>query len=274
MSDPVLITREGRVLRLVLNAPETRNQLTFAMCRTLVAALQDADRDPQVGVILIAANGPIFCTGMDPKELYRPEAIELGWIHDELFTAGSRLTTPIVCRVQGASTGAGIGLLCNAHLVIAAQGTTFGLTEVRHANWPFMIFRSLSLALGERRALELALTGRMFGTNEALQYNLIHAVSHPIELDDRVQAAVQLIANACPEVIRRGLDFVHQTRNLTWKEGGLLAQQVRTAWFAHPDFKEGLSYALDHRKPHWSNPETEQTQEAEDSPAKPEEKLP
>ena len=52
------------------------------------------------------------------------------------------------------------------------------------------------------------------------------------------------------------------------------AQQVRTAWFAHPDFKEGLSYALDHRKPHWSNPETEQTQEAEDSPAKPEEKLP
>lgn len=251
MPDPILSQREGRILTLLLNAPETRNQLTFAMCRELVAALQDADRDPDVGAILISATGSIFCTGMDPRELSRPEAAELGWIHEELFTMGSKITTPVVCQVQGAATGAGIGLLCNAHVVIASQGTTFGLTEVRHANWPFMIFRSLSMALGERRALELALTGRMFGTNEALQYNLIHAVTPPIELEDRVQATLQLLAAASPEVIRRGLDFVHQTRGKQWQEAGVLAQQIRTAWFAHADFLEGQAAAAANRKPQW-----------------------
>ncbi len=251
MSEAILNTRTGRIQRLVLNAPESRNQLTFAMCRELVAALQDADRDAAVGVILISASGPIFCTGMNPRELCRPEALELGWIHEELFTVGSKITTPIVCQVQGAATGAGIGLLCNAHVVIAAQGTTFGLTEVRHANWPFMIFRSLTLAMGERRAMELALTGRMFGTNEALQYNLVHAVSPPIELEDRVEATLQLLAGASPELVRRGMDFVNQAREKNWTEAGLLAQQIRTAWFAHEDFLEGQAAAAEGRKPAW-----------------------
>ncbi len=251
MNDPILNTRTGRIQRLLLNTPESRNQLTFAMCRTLVGALQDADRDPEVSVIHLAAKGPVFCTGMDPRELSRPEAPELGWIHEELFTVGSKITTPIVCEVQGMVSGAGIGLLCNAHIVIAAQGCTFGLTEVRHANWPFMIFRSLTLAMGERRALDLALTGRMFGTNEALQYNLIHAVSIPIELEDRVEGTLQLLASASPEAVRRGMDFVHQSRGKTWTEGGLLAQQIRTAWFAHADFLEGQAALAENRKPQW-----------------------
>jgi len=114
-----------------------------------------------------------------------------------------------------------------------------------------MIFRSLALALGERRALELALTGRMFGANEALQYGLIHAVSIPIELEDRVQSILQVLTGASPEVLRRSLDFVHQTRDVGWKEAGLLAQQVRTGWFAHPDFLEGQAAAAENRKPKW-----------------------
>lgn len=248
MTEAILSSRNGRVQELVLNAPETRNQLTFAMCRALVAALQDADKDPDVGVVLLSATGPIFCTGMDPRELCRPEATELGWIHEDLFTVGSKITTPIVCKVQGAVTGAGIGLLCNAHIVIASQGTSFGLTEVRYSNWPFMIFRSLSLAMGERRAMELALTGRMFGTNEALQYNLIHAVSPPFELDDRVDATVNGLASASSDLIRRALDFVHQSRQMNWTDAGLLAQQVRTAWFSHPDFLEGQSMASEQRR--------------------------
>ncbi|MCU0226308.1 MAG: enoyl-CoA hydratase/isomerase family protein [Bryobacterales bacterium] len=251
MSEPILNSRTGRIQRLTLNSPDTRNQLTFAMCRTLVGALQDADGDPDVGVIHLAANGPIFCAGMDPRELSRPEAAELGWIHEELFTVGSKITTPILCEVQGMVAGAGVGLLCNSHLVIAAQGSSFGLTEIRGANWPFMIFRSLTLAMGERRALELALTGRMFGTNEALQYGLIHAVSIPVELEDRVEGTLQLLANASPDAIRRGLDFVHQTRGKSWTEAGLLAQQIRTGWFAHPDFLEGQAAIAENRKPHW-----------------------
>jgi len=251
MDGTVLKQREGRVQHLILNQPEKRNVMTFAMCRELVASLQDAERDESVGAILISANGPVFCSGMDPNEFDRPEAPELGWIHEELFTAGSKLTKPLICQVHGAALAAGVGLLCNAHVVIASQGTTFGLTEIRSGNWPFMIFRSLSLALGERRAFELALTGRTFGTNEALQYGLVHSVAPPFELEDRAQATAQQLASFSPELVRRSLDFVHRSRKLEWEEAGLLAQEIRTSWFVHEDFAEGLAAAAENRKPVW-----------------------
>lgn len=249
---PTLIqNRDGRVLKLTLNATESHNRLTFAMCRELVAALQDADRDASVGAVLLKGAGAAFCTGMDPQELLRDGAVEAGWIHEELFTLGSKLMTPLVCQVQGAAHGAGVALLCNAHVAIAAQGTTFGLTEIRMGNWPFMTFRSLAAAVGERRATELSLTGRIFGTNEALQYNLIHAVTPPFELEERAEATAKLLAESSPELIRRGLDFTGRTRGMGWSESGTLAQQMRSEWFEHPDFAEGITAMSEHRKPEW-----------------------
>lgn len=247
----VLRQQDGRVLHLTLHAPETRNRLTFAMCRELVAALQDAERDPSVGAVLLKGAGAAFCTGMDPQELLRDGAVEAGWIHEELFTIGRRLSTPVVVQVHGTAQGAGVGLLCNAHVVIAAQGTTFGLPEVRIANWPFMIFRSLAATTGERRAVELCLTGRIFGTNEALQYGLVHAVTPPFEVEDRAESMAKLLAESSPEVIRRGLDFVARTQGMAWPEAGALAQQIRTEWFRHPDFAEGIAAAMEQRKPEW-----------------------
>lgn len=250
-SPGIIQKRYGRVLELTLNAPETQNRLTFAMCRELVAALHEADRDPSAGAVLLKGAGPAFCTGMDPKEMLREGAAETGWIHEELFTIGAKLTTPVVCQVQGAAHGAGAGLLCNAHVVLAAQGTTFGLTEIRMGNWPFMTFRSLAAAVGERRATELSLTGRVFGTNEALQYNLIHAVTPPFELEERAEATARQLAGASPELIRRGLDFVGRTRGMSWEDAGALAQQIRSEWFSHPDFIEGATALTERRKPDW-----------------------
>ncbi len=244
-------SRNGRVLVLTLNAPATHNRLTFAMCRELVGALQDADRDHSVSAVLLKGAGAAFCTGTDPEELLREGAVETASIHEELFTLGSRLTTPVVCQVHGAAHGAGVGLLCQAHVVLAAQGTTFGLTEIRMGNWPFMTFRSLSAAVGERRAVELSLTGRVFGTNEALQYNLIHAVTPPFELEERAEATAGLLAESSAELIRRGLDFAARTRGMAWSEAGALAQQIRSEWFEHPDFAEGASAAAERRKPDW-----------------------
>lgn len=249
---PTLVqSRNGRVLALTLNAPDSHNRLTFAMCRELVGALQDADRDGSVGAVLLKGAGAAFCIGTDPRELLGDGAVEAASIHEELFTLGSKLTTPMVCQVHGAAHGAGVGLLCNAHVVLAAQGTTFGLTEIRMGNWPFMTFRSLTAAVGERRAIELSLTGRIFGTNEALQYNLIHAVTPPFELEERAEATARLLAESSAELIRRGLDFAGRTRDMPWDEAGILAQQIRSEWFSHPDFAEGAAAAAERRKPEW-----------------------
>ena len=63
------IHQRGRVLRLALNRPEKRNALNAAMCLELVRVIEDADRDPAVGAIVLAGNGKAFCAGMDLSEI-------------------------------------------------------------------------------------------------------------------------------------------------------------------------------------------------------------
>ena len=106
---------------------------------------------------------------------------------------------PIVCAVQGPALGGGIGLICNAHVAVAAHGSSFGLTEIRIGMWPFVIYRSVALALGERRALELSLMGRIFNVPEAVQWGLIHEAVPAFELDDRVTAIAMHLAQSSPQ---------------------------------------------------------------------------
>ncbi|MGH9721840.1 MAG: enoyl-CoA hydratase/isomerase family protein, partial [Bryobacteraceae bacterium] len=74
------------VRRLVLNRPEKRNALSFALCREIVLAVEEAWHDETVGAILLSANGPAFCAGMDLAEMFTPEAETLSHIHEQLFT--------------------------------------------------------------------------------------------------------------------------------------------------------------------------------------------
>ena len=83
-------------------------------------------------------------------------------LHEQLFTIGVRLEKPMVAAVHGAALGGGTGLVANCHVVVALRDAAFGLTEIRLGLWPFLVFRAVAAALGERRAMELALTGRVF----------------------------------------------------------------------------------------------------------------
>jgi enoyl-CoA hydratase/carnithine racemase len=251
MSESLRISRDGRLLRLRLDRPAKRNALDSALCRALAAAFVEADGDRSTGAILLEAEGEVFCAGMDLEEALAPGAAERLAIHEELFTAGVRARKPIVAAVRGPALAGGTGLVANAHVVIAAQGATFGLTEIRIGMWPFVIFRAVAAAVGERRAVELSLTGRIFGTAEALAWGLVHQVVPPIELEDRAVSLARQLANSSAAAIHRGLDFVQQTRGISAAEAGEIARRLRAEQFASPDFAEGVRAFREKRKPDW-----------------------
>ncbi len=252
----LLSSLEGRVLRLTLNRPDKRNALNLALCRAIVTAVEDAWRDERVGAILFCGAGKSFCAGMDLSEMLTPEfatgvASSLSHVHEQMFTLGLRSPKPILAAVQGAALAGGAGLVANAHIVIAADDAQFGLTEIRIALWPFIVFRAVSLALSERRAVELALTGRIFGAGEAAQLGLVHQVVPAAELETRAMETAQDIANSSPQALRSGLLFVAEARGLKWDQGGEIAWQYREELFRGADFAEGIRAFREKRPPKW-----------------------
>jgi enoyl-CoA hydratase/carnithine racemase len=214
-------------------------------------AVQDGERDDTVGAILIDAAGQVFCAGMDLEEAAQPNAAEQTAIHQDLFTIGARANKPMIAAVQGPALGGGLGLMLNAHVVVAAHGTSFGLTEIRLGMWPFVIFRAVVAAIGERRAVELALTGRIFGTPEAQQWGMVHFVTPAFELEDRAAEIADGIAESSAEAVRIGMRFVRESRNLNSTDWVRLAAELRKGTFQSDDFAEGVNAFREKRKPEW-----------------------
>ena len=185
--------QDGRLRRITLAAPETRNFLDERLCADLLEELRTAAADDATGAILMDAEGPVFCSGMDE---------EAGL---ELYRIGDRIAKPVVAAVKGVAVSGGLVLLANAHVVIAAQGSSFGLTDIRDGKWSEPVFRSVATAIGERRALELSLTGRIFSTPDALAWGLVHMAAPAFELEDRASEVAKALANANPEAVRAAL---------------------------------------------------------------------
>jgi enoyl-CoA hydratase/carnithine racemase len=207
--------------------------------------------DPAIGSILIDGAGRVFCSGMDLDEASAETGDSSIAIHERLFSIGRTSRKPIVACVNGPALGGAVGLIAQSQVAVAAQGALFGLTEIRTGIWPFLVYRSVEEAIGARRTLELSLTGRLFSTQEALAWGLIHQVAHAFEVEDRAGAIARDIAKASPEAVRLGLAYVHGSRDKSWDEAGKLAATLREACTAGGDFKEGVAAFHQHREPHW-----------------------
>lgn len=185
--------QDGRLRRITLASPETRNFLDESLCGDLLEELRAAAADDATGAMLIDAEGPVFCSGMDEVA------------GEDLFGIGRRISKPIVAAVKGVAIAGGVALVANAHVVIAAQGTSFGLTDIREGKWSEPIFRAVATAIGDRRTLELGLTGRVFTTPDALAWGLVHMVAPAFELEDRATDIATALANANPDAVRAAL---------------------------------------------------------------------
>jgi enoyl-CoA hydratase/carnithine racemase len=251
MSESLQIKREGRVMHLAMNRPERRNALNVELCSAIASALGQAESDTSVGAILLSGNGKSFCSGMDLDEALTREAGRMNEIHERIFTAGTNLSKPMVAAVHGAALAGGTGLVANCHIVIASEDATFGLTEIRIGLWPFVVFRSMAAAIGERRATEMALSGRIFGADEARQYGLVHQVVDSGSLMPQASQIAATVAQWSPTAVHTGLAFIRESRGLPWGRAGLLARRMRESVLSAPDFAEGVRAFREKRPPKW-----------------------
>lgn len=249
--ETLLASREGRLLRLTLNRPERRNALNMAMCRNLIDVIGDANRDNSIGAILLDSNGSDFCSGMDLMEVLEADPQELIALHRELFTVRGRIRKPMVAMVQGSVLAGGVGLMLNAHVVVADPSARFGLTERRIGFWPYAIFNALAAAVGERKATELSLTARIIEVDEALRIGLVDVVPAVGKLGEEAFGIAQGLADASTEAIEDGLRFVEQTMGMTSEAAGESVVEFRMKAMRSADLREGVQAFREKRRPVW-----------------------
>jgi len=232
-----------------MNRPDKRNALNAELCRALVSTIEDAEQDPAIGAILLTGRGKSFCAGMDLSEIGPGAPDTLGQIHEQLFTLGARLVKPMIAAVHGAALGGGTGLVANCHIALAGPDATFGLTEIRLGLWPFLVFHAVAAAVGERRTMELALTGRILNATEARELGLIQQIHS--DLETRATEVAAQVAGYSPSSIRAGMRFGQQLRGQDWRAAAELARRVRGEVFESADFQEGVRAFLEKRPPKW-----------------------
>jgi enoyl-CoA hydratase/carnithine racemase len=220
------------------------------MCSEIASQIAQADSNPEIGSVLIDANGNVFCAGMDLDET-DSNSPELDAIHEQLFTLGMRSMKPIVISVNGAALGGGLGLVAQGHVVMASEKAAFGLPEIRIGLWPFFIYRAVEAAIGNRRTLQASLTGHLFHPEDALQWGLVYKVCPAAELADRAKVMARELAKSSPVALAAGLEYVARTRNVDGDQAGEIAAALRQRVMDGPDFKEGVAAFKQKREPRW-----------------------
>ncbi len=178
----ILKERTGRVALLTLNNPDKRNAMTYAMVEALTAALQEVDADQEVRAVIIAGAGESFSAGGDLKEFaselemqaYQHWQAADPWI--ALFRLVRTMRVPVIAAVHGYALAGGCGLVALCDMALAADDAKLGTTEIRIGLFPMIIFPALRRVVGERKALEMALTGNMYNAEEALRMGLVNQV--------------------------------------------------------------------------------------------------
>jgi len=141
-----------------------------------------------------------------------------------------------------------VALVANAHIVVAAEDAKFCSTEIHIGMWPYVAFRAIASALGERRASELALTGRVVPAREAYEWGLVHHVV-PQEklLETATRISVQMEAFDA-EALSQGLLFIQQSHRLHPVDAGLMARQFRDRAFQSDAFRLSVQKFLGKRE--------------------------
>ena len=238
------------VLTLTLDRPDKRNALSAALLDALHAALDRADLDAEVRVVVLRGAGRDFCAGADLEELLASVELTLGENEaaalrlGTLFSRMRRLPKPVVAVVQGRALAGGAGLVTACDLAIAGSGAQIGYPEIQRGFVPAMVMTLLRRAVGEKIALDMVLTGRVLAAAEALAVGLVARVVPDAELDREAGAQVGALASASPSAVALTKQLFYQLDGRTLDDGIALGARVNAMARQTPDFRAAIAQFL------------------------------
>jgi len=243
---------------ITLNRPEKRNAISAAMIEELMAALDEACASPARAIILTGA-GKAFCSGMDLEALRalaagqsREQNLEDSRRMMRLFLEVYACEKPLIAAVNGAALAGGCGLATLCDFTLAVPEAGFGYTEVRIGFIPALVSVFLVRQIGEKRARDLLLTGRIVKAEEALRLGLINEVVPADKLMERARELAATLAASSPSSLTRTKRLLREIAGEELERQLEAAIRENAAIRDTADFREGLSAFLEKRPPSWA----------------------
>jgi len=254
--EALLYDVRDHVATVTLNRPERRNALSWTVMTELRQAFAAAKANPDVRVVVLTGAGDkAFCAGADLTGM----ATGAGYadLHDargelaRLFGEMWALGKPIVARVQGYALAGGFGLALACDIVIAADDAKFGTPEIDVGLWPYMITVPLVRSMPPKIALDLMMTGRRVGAEEAARIGFVNRVVPVGDLDAAVAEVAVTLAAKSPAIMKLGRDSFYAVWDQAADDALRLLHPMLTITTGTEDAAEGIAAFAEKRAPQW-----------------------
>ena len=247
----VLSTSDGPVGIVTLNRPRQLNALAAPLLREMVAALEAHDADPGLRAIVLTGGPSVFAAGADIKEMAEATPVDM-LVRDTIgmWDRVKKIGKPLIAAVAGYALGGGCELAMLCDIVVAAENARFGQPEINIGLIPGAGgTQRLTRTLGKALAMDLVLTGRMLGAEEALQRGLVaRVVATELIVDEAVRLGKEL-AKRPPISVRMAKESITRAFEGRVDDGIDLERKAFYLLFATRDAHEGMHAFIDKRQP-------------------------
>ena len=250
----VEVEKRDRIGFITLNRPQAMNTFNVPFARQLNDALWEMEKDPEVRVVVIDANGKHFSTGISLDEFKEKTAKEYReFIHlmDEHNHTIARMKKPVIASVKGYALANGAGLSFACDLTIAAEDAKFGTTAINVGLICLGPAAPLARNVGRKKALEMVLLGEIIPAPEALRLGLVNKVVPPEQLEEATLEWAKKLAEKSPLALQIGKAGIYGVQDMPYHEGLDVLGDMFAALCSTEDAEAGVKAFLEKKKPEW-----------------------
>jgi methylglutaconyl-CoA hydratase len=234
---------EGGVFTVTLADEPNRNALSIGLLTELVAAIDRADTDDEIRVVVLTNRGHIFCAGADLRERSNPDISASTVDMATVFGRIRRSPKPFVGRIAGHAIAGGLGLAASLDISIAVDDAKMGFTEVRIGVAPAIISVICLPKMRRADAAAAFLQGNRFLAPEAVRLGLINAA---------VAAVVADLLLGAPGALAAAKQLLTKVPAMEFDPALEWAANLSAGLFAGPEGREGMAAYLEKRPPAWA----------------------
>ena len=254
MQEVVRLAVSSGVARVTLCRPEVRNAFNADVIEQLHAVFTRIRIADDVRAIVLQGEGSVFCGGADINwmraslDLALDANVADAQRMSDMFRAIDNCPKPVIGRIQGAALGGGAGLAAVCDIVISADDTIYGFTEVKLGIIPAVISPFVLDKIGASHARALFLTGERFDAERARQIGLIHEVVPGGTLDAAVDARLAELHSAGPLAVAAAKLLVRRVLDNSYDDTRGITSQAIARQRTSAEGQEGLRAFLERRR--------------------------